>query len=463
MSTPDPDRPNPATPDPPPHQPAPPPGYSHQPVPPPPHPAPPPGPAEYAPLEDALTRVVSARPGWRCWLPPARRGAFPVVAALGVVLVLSLLGIVAPWNSEPSPARGSGNLDPGDSVLLSPSPSPADPPALQNRSEAGQNSPPAPGSPLPAGCPAPLRVAVSPDIATLLTELAGSLATGACPKVSMTSEGSAATLGTLATGAAPDADVWIPASTLSLRLASGDFPTTGTSLARSPIVIALPKPVADSLAGYPVWTLVYQQATAEDGAIPRMSMPDYRTTLGALAQVSLQKALLGFAEGDEGRAFLALINFRNHLATTQADVGALLNQLAGTAASQAGTAVGAFPATEQQLVAYYQRDTTVEIAPMGTYDANIEADYPMVVGRSLDDRLTAIADDLRAQLRSPAAVQRLVAAGFRPPDDPHLSHTTGFPAGYPNPFPADVDYPAPTDFPDRAKWQSLVDGWTWTG
>lgn len=409
-------------------------------------------------------------PGGRFRIPlPGRRGAFPALAALSAVLVLSLVGIAAPWNNDPTSARGQEHLEPDGPVLLSPSPEPADPPSLVGGLQPGRSSP----APAPApGCSEPLSVTVSPDLAALVRRLAGPLAGGDCPQVAVTvGPGSAGMAGTLA-NRAPDTDVWIPASTLSLRLASSnggsDFPTSGTSIARSPIVIALPKRVAEALNSYPTWILIYQQSASEEPGIPRMSMPDHRTTVGALAQVTLQQALLGHwatddVADDEGQTFLSLINFRNHLASTDADVGRLLDRMAGSTPARAGSEVGAFPATEQQLVAYHKRGPAVPVVPMGTYDANIAADYPMVTARSLDDRLAGVADQLRDRLVGAAAVQQLVATGFRPPDDPGLVNTGGFPADYPNPFPHTVDYPAPVPLPDPAKWRSIVDGWTWQG
>lgn len=428
----------------------------------------------YAPLRDALTRAVAGGRWWRRppgrrrpvragRFPPAgRRGVFPVVAALGAVLVLSLLGIAAPWNAGPPPAQGGRASDPGGPVLLSPTQSPAEPPALTNRQAAGRRSP----APRPPGepCPRALAVAVSPEIAPLVRELAGALTGGACPQVAVTSHAPSAVTGPVAhPDGPPPADVWIPASSLSLRLTGGEFPDTGSSLARTPVVIALPEPVADSLTGFPVWVLIYQEVTGEAGRIPRMSMPDHRTTLGALAQVTLQQALRQYVDQDDGRAFLSLINFRNHVASTGAGVEVLLDRLATATPAQASTEIGAFPATEQQLIAYHRRGGGAAVVPMGTYDANIEADYPLVISRSVTGRLAGIADRLRAQLRSPAAVQRFTEAGFRPPDAPQQIGAGSFPAGYRDPFPPDVDYPVPVPLPDPAGWQGLVDGWTWQG
>lgn len=417
----------------------------------------------YAPLEDALQRAVSTTPWWRRWLPTTRRGSAPLAAALGAVLVLSLLGIAAPWNRGPTSAQGGGGAaDPDRPVLLSPSPAPVTPPSPQNRSEAGESSPDAPGAD-PGTCPAPLSVVAALEIADLVRELAGPLADGSCPEVAVTGRGPAATLRTLAAGDDPP-DVWIPASSLWLRLAASgggaaDLPSSGPSIARSPVVIALPEPVADTVDGIPSWVLVYNEVT--DGGIPRMSMPDRDSTAGALALVSLLAGLEEYTDHDDTRTFWATMHFRGKLASTDADVPALLDRLAGTPPARAGAEVGVFPATEQQLIAYHRRDAATPVVPMATYDASIDADYPLAVSEALDGRRAELADALRARLRAPAAVPRLVDAGFRPPGDPGMVETGGFPAGYRNPFPADVGYPDPVALPDAAGWRTLVDGWTW--
>jgi hypothetical protein len=94
---------------------------------------------------------------------------------------------------------------------------------------------------------------------------------------------------------------------------------------------------------------------------------------------------------------------------------------------------------------------------MGTYDATIEADYPMVVSRSLGDRRAGVADQLLGRLRSPSAVELLVERGFRPPAGTRQARPRSpTPAGFPTTR-------APIALPDAAGWHRLVDGWVRTG
>jgi Bacterial extracellular solute-binding protein len=414
----------------------------------------PPAPS-YEPLQEALNRAV-ARPWWRRWLSrngrPWWQGIYPVVGALGAVVLLSLIGIAAPWDSGPSPARGGDTLGPNGSVLLSPTPSPADPRSIVSRPEAGQTAAPTP-------CEQPLSVVTAPDITGPVRELVGPLTSGACPRATVTAQDPTATLDALADGGtAPD--VWIPDSSLWLRLAASEqLPTTGTSIARTPVVLAVPQPVADQLRSeqaWPVWLVFYDKVTT--GEIPRMSMPPPESTVGALTLVAFAAAAdYHWADDGEGHPFLHMLNFRNHLASTGADPEALLDRLAGTPVAQSGTAIGVFPVTERRLLAYLDSDPPTPAVATGTHEAMSEADYPMAISRSLDGRLAEIADELEAQLRSPAAIQRLVELGFRPPRGEQirpaaLDDTSRFP-----------EYPEPVSLPDAAGWQKIVSDWSYGG
>jgi Ca-activated chloride channel family protein len=303
-------------------------------------------------------------------------------------------------------------------------------------------------------------VVATPDIGGVVEELAGPLASGSCPQVTIGTEPAATTVSTLAAGDAPD--MWVPDSSLWLRTAAGDgtdLPASGTSIARTPVVLAVPKPVADQLtseAAWPVWLVFYDKVT--NGQIPRMSMAGPETTVGALTLVAFAEAAeYHWGDDGEGAAFLHTINFRDSLAATDADPEALLDQLTTTAVAPSATQVGVFPVTEQRLLAYRDQHPELPAVATGTHEAMSEADYPVAVSRSLDGRLAGVAEELVARLRSPAAVERLVELGFRPPrgsstQPAALADTTRFPA-----------YPDPVALPDPAGWQTILDDWTWTG
>lgn len=312
-------------------------------------------------------------------------------------------------------------------------------------------------------CPAPLSVVADPDIAGLVSELAGPLDDGSCPQTTIAAQESADVLAMLTGDGTQPPDVWIPASSLWLRLAdsrgTGDtFGSKGTSIARTPVVMAVPTQLyEDRIKGptvWPVWIVVYDSVI--DGRIPRMSMPDPATsTEGALTMVALWDAMLFHSDGSSDGAAMRTINLRDHLAGTDADVDALLDALAGMAsAADAGTQVGVFPATEQQLLDYNDQDPAVPVTLLGLYDAITEADYPMAVSAGVDGRRSDVVDRLRARLLSSEAAQRLVDAGFRPPRG---AETRPAELGDTQRWP---DYPDPIDLPDASGWNTLMQLWT---
>jgi hypothetical protein len=187
-----------------------------------------------------------------------------------------------------------------------------------------------------------------------------------------------------------------------------------------------------------------------------MHMPDPATTTeGTLTMVALWEAMLFHSDRSSDGAALRTVNLRNHLASTDADADALLSELASmTDGSDSGTQVGVFPATEQQLLAYNDQDPAVPVSLVGLHDGIAEADFPLAVSATVTGQSSGIVEQLRARLRSPDAVQRLVDAGFRPPRDAQtqpseLRDTQRWP-----------DYPDPVELPDASGWNTLMHLWS---
>lgn len=432
------------------------------------HPSP-----SYVALGDAVNRALGARTWWprrrsrqhaarpvSPTLPPltppgGSRVLLPAAAALGAVLVLSMVWVTTLRDTSLSPTSdgGSGALE-----TTQHGSAPAAPPSAsgQGRIAAAEEDETS-GARIWNGpsCPRPLAVTASPDIAPLIQAVAPSLASGGCIAITVTAEAPDETLSTMAAGdGAPD--VWIPASTLSLRMATtGDgqqLPTTGTSIATSPIMVGLPAPVHDSIAGpltLPAWRMLYRAVV--EGDIERMSMPDPESTVGALALISMQQAMV---DGYDEQAFLRTLHFRANLASTTADVKVLLDRLGRSSPERAATEVGVFPATEQQLLAFNDRNPPVPVYVMGTYDAMTEADFPLAVSDSLDIRLDRLAGDLLAELRSPRTIERLVDAGFRPPRD-----ATTRPSALDDTNRFQSRLPEPLALPSANAWRDMLDAW----
>src|SRR5690606_36313972 len=83
--------------------------------------------------------------------------------------------------------------------------------------------------------------------------------------------------------------------------------------------------------------------------------------------------------------------------------------------AQALAYVSAFPALEQQVLAYNKTNPQVPLAAVYPANGNIEADYPYLVlnGEWVIDRKREVAAMFLDHLRSPGPQQRLREAGFR--------------------------------------------------
>ncbi|MFC4851982.1 substrate-binding and VWA domain-containing protein [Actinophytocola glycyrrhizae] len=110
-----------------------------------------------------------------------------------------------------------------------------------------------------ADCTRTLRVTASPEIAPVV-EAAADRMGDACARVLVTPQESSATADALAEPRARQPDVWIPESTVWLQRTQArrawELPVGGTSVASSPVVLGVTKPVADRLGAPLTWARV---------------------------------------------------------------------------------------------------------------------------------------------------------------------------------------------------------------
>src|SRR5262249_56898515 len=132
-----------------------------------------------------------------------------------------------------------------------------------------------------------------------------------CPAVAVAAQEPADTLASIRTH---PPDVWVPSSTAWLRLAKVDdtvYPAAGASLARSPLVVAAPRTLAQSLGWpgrQPTWIELADKTYARQ--IPRFSMADpLRSTSGLLAVIGVEVAATR-AAANPGAATMRARTFR---------------------------------------------------------------------------------------------------------------------------------------------------------
>src|SRR5262249_221430 len=151
-----------------------------------------------------------------------------------------------------------------------------------------------------------------------------------CPAMTVAAQEPADTLASIRTH---PPDVWVPSSTAWRRLANVDdtvYPAAGTSLARSPLVVAAPRTLAQSL-GWPGRDRPGSELAHKPPArqIPRFSMADpLRSTSGLLAVIGVEVAATR-ADGNAGAATMRALTFRSRLTDAKADPVRLLSKVVG--------------------------------------------------------------------------------------------------------------------------------------
>jgi Ca-activated chloride channel homolog len=249
-------------------------------------------------------------------------------------------------------------------------------------------------------------IAVTPRIEPIMQSLAqkwqqtSPSVEGACASVSVRAMESAevatglgdtwdaATLG-------PAPDVWVPDSSAWVRKASADadaervMPDLQPSLARTPTVIAMPRPLADA-AGMGSAALTWQQiigklnspqgwatyAHPEWGPFKvGLSNPQV-STAGLLALMAISDTDDDGAVSESEQA--SLLGLKRVISMTTGSTSDIFTGLQ-KAGADAATYVSAFPALEQDVLKYNLTAPKVPLVAIYPQDGTAEADFPYLV------------------------------------------------------------------------------------
>ncbi|MGH3739129.1 MAG: substrate-binding and VWA domain-containing protein [Micromonosporaceae bacterium] len=314
--------------------------------------------------------------------------------------------------------------------------------------------------------PTVIEVAAAPEIAPALTDIASAATTSddeeqRCLLVrvsSAESEQTAVSLarpskGNVATDARPD--VWIPDSTFWLRQtrANGafDVPEKGVSIASSPVVLAMVEPSARQL-GWPQpvsWPTVIG---TEDTVSPiRTGIADPgHSPVGLSGLIAIDKAMAETPKPGPNRA-AALRQMSKNVSVVAPDLFGKLPQ--NDDPTSLSTSLGAFPATEQSLLAYNSRQPIVPLVPVYADDAGPSMDYPYVVMPKTKKPVREAAERFLKTVLTKESRKPLLTRGFRTPDGdagPGFPNTRGIAQ-------RSVD---PVVLPDDDSVQELLTVWT---
>jgi len=312
------------------------------------------------------------------------------------------------------------------------------------------------------GTPAAITVLSSPDQAKVLAGLAqawtadGAEVDGRCVTAEVVTKDPSEVAAALGPSwdprrDGPRPDVWAPDSTAWLQAAASRpeaaalVPPQRPSLARSPVVIAMPRPMAEAL-GWPRaqvgWlSLVRGIVKAGSRGWGAYGHPEWgrvqvgmtdpaRSTAGLHALLAITDADADERTGDdELRAGLAL---ERAVTRYVPDSSVMFEQLAeADAAGRAMGYVSAFPALERDVSQYNSTGPDVPLAALYPPEGIADADHPYLVLRApwVDRQRQEIAASFLAFARGEEGRAAYAEAGFRGPDrsaPPELTRERGF-------------------------------------
>lgn len=261
----------------------------------------------------------------------------------------------------------------------------------------------------------PLRVVAAPEIAGVVLHAAHGLAAGgSCTQVSVQSRLSAEVARSLEAGPSRHAvDVWIPDSTQWLVMAQtsakrpGDLPDSGTSVARSPVVLALPAPAAQRLGasgGAVPWARVAAAAMAPRAPV-QLGLPTPEDDPVSTSTLIGLRGLAGQGAAGRDRLVAFLRQLRKDVPS---DPQSLLKAVAASGSEPRAVVA---PVSEQALWAYNSGAAGTRLT--ASYVADAPAlDYPYLV-LTHDARAKALAERLRNALTGRDGARQLQAQGFR--------------------------------------------------
>ena len=298
-----------------------------------------------------------------------------------------------------------------------------------------------------SGDPVVLSVVTSPDQQPVVQELASSWGRekhsfdGHCGTILVRGQESAAVGQALSpsqngASASTRVDVWMPDSSTWITSAAARpgmarlFAYNRPSVASSPIVLAVPRPMASAL-GWPrapiSWTKLALQRingqTWSDYGRPewgtlRLGVGDPRQSTAALGTLlSVVDADSNGQVGEEELHNALLLTRANTL--DQPTSAAFLAQLRGMTDPAALLAEGGlFPATEQQVAAYDRGNPVVPLAAVRPAEGTIFADYPYVTLAApwVDPVRERIAASFLDLIQSETGRKAYGQAGFRDPE-----------------------------------------------
>ena len=242
-----------------------------------------------------------------------------------------------------------------------------------------------------------------------------------------------------ASGTAVSPDVWIPdSSTWLLRLQTGGAaafaPGNGASIASSPVVVAMPEPIAGRLMGWPQkeigWTELLARVNS-DRPLKTGIVEPTRDAAGLSGLLSLMTAAASSggatAEQDRIGALRALASGASAL---RQDL--LAKFPTASDGTTLASSLGAAALSEEDVIQYNAKKPPVPLAALYLKPSPLPLDYPYAVLPGIEPAKDSAARVLFEVLTTPSFKDKLAAQALRGPDG---NWGSGFepPQGAPSP------------------------------
>ncbi|MCT2582780.1 substrate-binding and VWA domain-containing protein [Actinophytocola gossypii] len=261
-----------------------------------------------------------------------------------------------------------------------------------------------------------VRVTAAEDIAPVVDQLADRVAEqegDACYEVSVTARESSVTADSLVLSDGTERPhVWIPESTIWLQRAqekgAWNVPVQGTSIASSPVVLALTEEAASRIgwpSDEPTWAEVLGPEARQDLTI---GMPDPAREPAGVSTLFGVRDL----HGDNAQAITA--ELRTLSPNTVPRAADLFTRLPGVASSE--EPLDGFPASELAVLRHNVRGSGVPLVAVYAQPAVPALDYPYVVLPDTEPAERDAAERFLSELIAQEAAGVLADAGFRTPD-----------------------------------------------
>ncbi|MFC0006051.1 VWA domain-containing protein [Micromonospora siamensis] len=224
-----------------------------------------------------------------------------------------------------------------------------------------------------------------------------------------------------ASGTAVTPDVWVPDSSMwLLRLKTGGAtafaPGNGASIASSPVVVAMPEPVASRL-GWPEKELRWSdllRAVSTDRPLRAGIVEPTQDAAGLSGLLSLTAAASG-AGGDGQKATTAALRaLATGRSALRQDLLARFPRSADPTAVASG--LGAAALSEEDVIAYNGTKPPIPLAALYLKPTPMSLDYPYAVLPGIEPAKASAARVLYELLTTPGFRNRLAVQSLRAPD-----------------------------------------------